>query len=276
MSTAADAANQVADAAVAALSSEVTTIFAKYAAYEKEYLADLKYNGSVDMPYFIVITLLMVIIPWACFIRETMRQEPHFYDQGAGGKVVQMDSYRRIQDDRDQEFDREMTGGYLTPQHYKKVKGDIDLQTAALKKMTEDTIAYWWYLDIAGYACGPYSSEEMRERYIEKNFQMDEELQLREPWWPAGVYYRMGDLWESPSDYFLVKPKLPERVEELVREGINMKFIGKEGNNNSHGDEGRKHGKRKVSVAAAMASAGQTNAPLDGVDEDDEEAEGST
>jgi len=172
--------------------------------------------------YFFVIWIL-AFYPWVMMIKDVKAQEHNWIDSSGCSKILQLDSFRTIQDDRDKEDAILEAGGYYTAEQHKAMMEagkKLEINLDPLKKVGEEQLAYWNYKDLAEYDCGPYSSVEMRERYDEKNFQMDERTQIKESWWPEGIYYDMGEIFEEPKDYFTIKPKLPLPVKELIEETI--------------------------------------------------------
>lgn len=183
--------------------------------------------GAVPVDFFFthiagfwIIFIAFILIPWIFLVVKWLRNDPVFMDLGSAGKVLQLDSYRRIQDERDREEELEKLGGFLTAAAYKE-KTAIDLDPLKDKASTGQ-LAYWYYMDMVNNEIGPLTSEEMRERWLEGNYHMHKGTQVREAWWPEDQHYGVGEIFPdmNDEDIFVAPPVLPGAVVEIIEEGI--------------------------------------------------------
>lgn len=169
---------------------------------------------------FWIIFIGFVLIPWICFMVKWVKSDANFMDLGSCGKVLQLDSYRRIQDERDREEELEKAGGFLTAAMFKE-KTAIDLDPLK-DKSSSGQLAYWYYLDMVNNEIGPLNSAEMRERWLEGNYHMHMQTQVREAWWPEDQHYGIGEIFpnRNESEIFVEPPTLPQPIVDIIEHGI--------------------------------------------------------
>lgn len=169
---------------------------------------------------FWIIFVGFVMVPWIVFVVKWLRNDSVFMDLGSCAKALQLDSFRRIQDERDREEELEKMGGYLTAAMFKE-KATIDLDPLKDKASTGQ-LAYWYYLDMVNNEVGPLTSTDMRERWLEGNYQMSADTQVREAWWPEEQHYSIGEIFRemNEEDIFVAPPVLPQEIVEIIEHGI--------------------------------------------------------
>lgn len=172
------------------------------------------------MVEFWIVFVVCVLVPWIVLVSKWLRSDAFFMDLGSSAKTIQLDSFRLIQDERDRQEQLEKAGGYLTPAMFKE-KSFIDLDPLKDKASTGQ-LAYWYYLDMINNEIGPLSSQDIRGRWVERNFQMTFDTLIREAWWPEEVHYPVREIFPelNEAEVFIAPPTLPPAIVEIIEHGI--------------------------------------------------------
>lgn len=175
-----------------------------------------------------LIAVLVTLALWGYYVWFYLYKlgHPNFMLPMDIARTVMLESFRRIQNERDHELDLEALLGDASPKKAEIVHSYVNPLTQVLQEFKLDDsdellVSYWHYVDeaLGNTEAGPFTSPDMRVRFEEGNtFQVEAETGIREAWWPKGVYYPMKDVFPNGKDtYFTESPVLPRPVLDYMK-----------------------------------------------------------
>eukprot|EP00397_Hematodinium_sp_SG-2012_P010615 GEMP01010733.1.p1 GENE.GEMP01010733.1~~GEMP01010733.1.p1 ORF type:complete len:577 (+),score=131.68 GEMP01010733.1:171-1901(+) len=179
----------------------------------------------------VVYSLLVVVLfsAWLFTFSRWIRRanEPGGLEPMTTAKIIQLESYKRLQDARDKEetfqamLKDPIKSSQMPPrlrEHLNSASAHFTSEVAHLMTKNQRVPCYWFYMELTGDACGPIADGTMNEMYHESNYLMDHNTLVREAWWPPDKFYTVGELFpeSTTEEYFVSEPKIPDVVTAFV------------------------------------------------------------